>query len=1178
VINPIDPINIIALRSCGGQSVSGKRDNLTAIKRGIKDKIRSIEVTGITGSALAYLLSQLLAEIDHACLIILPNSEEAGKFYRDLDFFLPHESNKRVLLFPSYDIIPLTGLSPPKELISQRIEALYALSTSNDPVVVTSFEALMTRLLPKEMLLNSADYIAINEEIDRDDMIEKLLTLGYFRTSLVEERGDFSVRGGVIDLYPPLYDSAVRVEFWGDTVESIRLFDPVNQRSKTDVKELTILPANEIILSPSSIKRARSMGRLPTGLEIGGSFPGQEAWLRHFYAHLGTVFNYLPKEAHICIAKSDSFADRAKSVLEKLSNEAGRLQDEALEKGRPFPQIDGLFLGIKELKEALVGYPRIDFFDLDASTGIRKEGLVVDLKESLGPGMEYDYKEISHPRISLAPLAAKVKAWIEEGNQIIFICRTEQQAGRLREILLNYQLVAQEIVPDWSGVGRKKGLYICLGHLSQGFRFLDSALIIVTEDEIFGEKKGRERRTKRDQVQAIPWTGFTQLQAGDLVVHQDHGIGRYGGLSKMEISGRVRDFVIIDYANNDRLYIPADRINIIQKYIGLDDENPQLDRLGGRSWMLAKKKAKRSIEEIAKDLVRLYAMRKFLKGFAFSKVDNYYREFEAIFDYEETPDQIKAIDDVLTDMESERPMDRLICGDVGFGKTEVAIRASFKAVMDGKQVAILVPTTVLAEQHHRTFKTRFGSYPVSIAVLSRFVPHSVQKKIVGDLRRGKIGIIIGTHRILSDDVIFKDLGLLIVDEEQRFGVRDKERLKKYRRFVDVLAMTATPIPRTLHMSLMGVRDLSIIQTPPADRLSIQTYVARFDEGIISHAIEREIARGGQIFFVHNRVQTIEIMADMLRRLVPRARIDIGHGQMKERNLEMAMARFLAKETDVLVCTSIIDSGLDIPAANTIIINKVDRFGLAEIYQLRGRVGRSNVKAYAYLLISDGSMITSDAQKRLRVLMDFSQLGSGVNIALNDLRIRGGGNILGLSQSGHIKAIGYELYLKLTEQTIAELKGEVWKEEVSPEIHTDLPVFIPHNYVEESDVRLDIYRRLSTIRGELELREMVREIEDRFGPVPREVLNLISVIKIKIGLKKIGSTGLDIKDGHMIFSLSKDTSLSAPKLVDLVANHPEDFCFLSDQKLRVVSRTKEPLATLEEAGEMIAQFDQYASKE
>ncbi len=1161
-----------------GQAVSEKRDKLAIIRDAIKDGIRSIEVAGIAGSGLAYLLSRILAELECPCLIVLPDSEEARGFYGDLDFFLPHHGDKRVCLFPSYDISPLMGLSPPRELISQRIEALYSLSTSTDPAVVTSLDALLMRILPKEMLLKSVDHLAINGEIDRDELIRKLLTLGYFRTSLVEERGDFSVRGGVIDLYPPLYDSPVRVELWGDTVESIRLFDPVSQRSKADLKELTILPANEIILTPSNIKRARSTGRLPIGVEIGASFPGQEAWLQHFYPDLDTIFHYLPKQGYICIVRSDNFPAAATATMEKLTEEAARFQNEALEKGKLFPQTARLFIGMKELGEALDGYPRIDFFDLQVTTGLRKAGLVVDAKESLGPGMVYDHREIGHQKVSIAPLAAQVKTWIEEGNLIILICRTEQQASRLREILLNYDLVVHEIVTDWSGIKGKRGLYICLGHLSQGFRFLDSALIIITEDEVFGEKKGREGRTKREGVKAIPWTGLSQLQVGDLVVHQDHGIGRYGGLSKMEIESRVRDFVIIDYADNDRLYIPADRINIIQKYIGLDDENPQLDRLGGRSWMLTKKRAKRSIEEIAKDLVKLYAMRKLLKGFAFSKPDNYYREFEALFDYEETPDQIKAIDDVLTDMELERPMDRLICGDVGFGKTEVAIRASFKAVMDGKQVAVLVPTTVLAEQHRHTFKRRFDSYPVRIAVLSRFVPSSMQKRITGDLRRGTIDIVIGTHRILSDDVVFKDLGLLIIDEEQRFGVRHKERLKKYRHFVDVLAMTATPIPRTLHMSLMGVRDLSTIQTPPADRLSIQTYVTRFDEDTISHAIERELDRGGQVFFVHNRVQTIGRMADTVRGLVPEARIDIAHGQMKERDLEAAMIRFLAKQTDVLVCTTIIDSGLDIPSANTIIINGVDRFGLAEIYQLRGRAGRSNVKAYAYLLISDGSAMTDDAQKRLKALMDFSQLGSGVNIALHDLRIRGGGNILGFSQSGHIKAIGYELYLKLIEQTMAELKGEEWREEVFPEINSDLPVFIPHSYIEESDVRLHIYRRLSTIKDELELQEMVREIEDRFGPPPKEVLNLISIIKVKIGLKRIGSTRMDVEDGHVILSFSKDTHLSTPMLTDVAAPHPGSLRLLSDRKLKVMSERKEALATIEEAGNIVARLERYLVKD
>jgi transcription-repair coupling factor (superfamily II helicase) len=1125
--------------------MSDRINKINTIKREIKNKTSLIEVIGISGSAASYLLAQALTEASHPFLIILPSPEEAREFYRDLIFFLPEQA-KKIFLFPAYDISPLAGLSPPKELISQRVGALYALSTSQDAIVVTSANAIMVNLIPKDILLKSVEYIAVNEDIDREDFMKKLLLFGYFRTSLVEERGDFSVRGGVIDLYPPLYDSAIRIEFWGDTVESIRIFNPISQRSKGDIKELTILPVNEIILTPVNIKRARSMGRLPVSLDIGGSFPGQEAWSRHFYPYLDNIFRYLPGGGQISVVNSDSFPGSAKSILVKFNKEVKKFQNDALENGKPFPQTDGLFLGMEELEEAIALFPKINFFNLNVRTNKGGNGLTVDMSGLLEGDLLRGYHDVARKQISIEPLAGKIEEWIEQGKQIVLLCRTEQQAARLQEILLNYKLAVKELLQDWSNVKKSKGLYICLGHLSQGFGYPESALIIITEDEIFGKKTGGERKAKRDSVQAIPWTDLSQLQENNLVVHQDHGIGRYKGLSRMKIGEKIRDFVIIEYVDNDRLYIPAERINIIQKYVGLEDENPQLDRLGGRSWSIAKKKARKSIEKIAKELLKIYAMRKLHKGFAFSKPDNYYREFEATFDHEETRDQAKAIDDVLLDMESERPMDRLICGDVGFGKTEIAIRASFKAVMDGKQVAILSPT-----------------------------PKSMQKRTVAELTRGKVDIIIGTHRLLSDDIIFKDLGLLIIDEEQRFGVKAKEKLKKYRKSIDVLAITATPIPRTFHMTLMGVRDFSIIQTPPAERLAIQTYISKYDEDIISQGIERELDRGGQIFFVHNRVRNIDVIADRIAMLAPRAKIDIAHGRMREKELEGAMIRFLNKETDILVCTTIIDSGLDIPSANTIIINRVDRFGLSEIYQLRGRVGRSGTKAYAYLLISENSKITNEAQKRLKVLMDFSQLGSGVNIALNDLRIRGGGNILGFSQSGHIKTIGYELYLKLIGKTMAELKGEVFQEEIFPEINIDLPVSIPHDYIVESDVRLDIYRRLSSNKDEDEIAEMEMEIEDRFGPLPKEASNLISVIKVSLGLKKIRSKRLDINDGSMVFSFSEDTPLSTERLAKLVTDHPNNFSFLSDRKLKVIIKKNTHLNNLEEAENIITGLKDYA---
>lgn len=1149
-------------------------DNSKKISRGVKDRIRLIEVIGASGSAASYLLAEAVKEVRYPFLIVLPSPDEAKIFYNDLVFFLP-EQTRRIFFFPAYDVSPFTGLSPPKEVTSRRIGALYALSTLEGAIVVTSIDSMMMRLIPKDVLLKSVEYIAVNEDIDRDDLIKKLLVFGYFRTSIVEERGDFSVRGGVIDLYPPLYDSAIRIEFWGDTVESIRAFDPISQRSRSEMQDLTILPASEILLTPINIKRARSMGRLPMSPDVGASFPGQEAWLKHFYPCLDHIFSYLPAEGYLSILNYDRFSGNAGSVLRKYLKETEKFENDALEGGRPFPQTDGLFLSKEELDKAIPSFPKIYFFNIPVKAELEESSLVIDLSGAIHDYLIQPISDRDKKHASLGVLAEKIREWIEQGNRVILLCRTEQQRGRLQEILLNYSLDITALLRDWSDLKKGRGLYICLGHLSQGFEYPESSLIIITEDEIFGKKTHGERSTKFDSLETMPWNDLTELQENNLVVHQDHGIGRYKGLVRMKIGEKIRDFLIIEYLDNDRLYIPAERMNIIQKYVGVEDDNPPLDRLGGRAWTAAKKKARKSIERIAKELLKIYAARRLYRGFSFSKPDNYYREFEGSFDYEETKDQSKAIDDVLSDMESEKPMDRLICGDVGFGKTEVAIRASFKAFMDGKQVAILAPTTVLAEQHFQTFRKRFNSYPVRINVLSRFVPKSEQREIIAELAHGKVDIIIGTHRLLSDDITIKDLGLLIIDEEQRFGVKAKEKLKKYRSSIDVLAMTATPIPRTFHMTLMGVRDLSIIQTPPAERLAIQTYISEYDEEIISQAIERELDRGGQIFFVHNRVKDIEGIASRVSNLAPRARIDIAHGQMREKELEDAMVRFLNKETDVLVCTTIIDSGLDIASANTIIINRVDQFGLSEIYQLRGRVGRSDTKAYAYLLVSERSRITGEAQKRLKVLMDFSQLGSGVNIALNDLRIRGGGNILGFSQSGHIKAIGYELYLKLIEKTIAELKGEVFQEEIVPEINIDLPVSIPYDYIAESDVRLDIYRRLSSTKDELEIGDMEREVIDRFGPFPEEVSNLLSVIRVSLGLKKIRSKKLDINDKSMVFSFCQDTPLSSERLAKLASNNPDNFSFLTGHKLKVFSKRNGHLNRLKEAENIIKGLKDYA---
>ncbi|MDY7037161.1 MAG: transcription-repair coupling factor, partial [Thermodesulfobacteriota bacterium] len=1080
-----------------------------------------------------------MLKIEKPFLVILPRAKDAGRFYKELEFFFPEvyvhadPGERRLYDFPVYDLSPLTGLSPHKDVVTRRLQALYTLTSQKNPIVVTSIEAILLRILPKEIMIKALEYMEVGEEVEREPLLQRLEINGYLHTSLVEERGDYSVRGGVIDIFPPLYSHPVRLEFWGDRIESMRFFDPLTQRSTRSLDEMVLLPANEIIWGKENVKRARSMGRLPGIASDGGSFPGQEAWLNHFYSYLDTLFDYFPQDGILTLIdpyqaklETDKFRDRFRRDRERYRQDAEERED-------PFPETEGALISDQKIEYYFQKYKRFDLSELaihnqngpSRSIHIRAVSKIDD---------DLDVRFTGKGRVSMAPLAEKLSGWLDLGSRIILVCRTEQQARRLEEILKNYKVDVDEVVTRWEGVPRGKGLGICLGRLSKGFTWPDLGLYVVSEDEIFGPKKSRAGKgTSGVTKKGLNWTAFSQLKEGDLIVHQDHGIGRYEGLCKMEIEQKANDFLIIGYASDDRLYIPADRVSILQKYVGMDEKNPRLDQLGGRSWKLAKQKAKKSVKEIARQLIELYALRKHRQGYAFSRQDNYYREFEATFEHEETSDQIKAIDDVLSDMESERPMDRLVCGDVGFGKTEVAIRASFKAVMDGKQVAMLVPTTVLAEQHYETFRKRMDPFHLKVGVLSRFKTRAEQKEVIAKVRSKKIDILIGTHRLLQKDISFMDLGLLIIDEEQRFGVKQKETLKKYRALVDVLALTATPIPRTLQMSLMGVRDLSLIATPPEDRLAIQTYLTPYDEPTIINAIESEIERGGQIFFVHNRVHTIENMTHKLMELVPRARFAIAHGQMKERELEDTMNRFLRKDIDVLVCSTIIESGLDIPSTNTIIINEADCFGLSQIYQLRGRVGRSEENAYAYLLISGGSRMTRESKKRLKALMDFSHLGAGINLAMHDLKIRGGGNIIGFSQTGHIQAVGYELYLKLIEQAIAELKGEEWHEEINPEINMGITAYIPGYYVSDADVRLNLYRRMSSLREESELEAMAEEIHDRFGPPPLEVSNLLSIMSVRLMLKKIRVIRLDMNDKGLILTFSHDTDVEPEDLIKIV---------------------------------------------
>ncbi|MBN2033457.1 MAG: transcription-repair coupling factor [Deltaproteobacteria bacterium] len=1141
----------------------------------MKEGVQELKITGLSGAGRAYFFSRLFVEVEKTCLVVLPTAKDAGRFYKELAFFLPElfvsgdPETRRLYDFPLYDISPLKGLSPHSDIVARRIQALYALSSVLGSVVVTSTEALLLRMVPKEAVVEALEPMEAGEEMDREKLLKKLEACGYQRTSLVEQRGDYSVRGGVIDIYPPLYSNPIRLEFLGDTLESIRHFEPLGQRSLANLMEFVFLPANEIIMGEGNIRRARSMGRLPSLFKEACSFPGQEAWLNHFYPRPGTLFDYLPQKGLLLLMDPLRIRKESKVFVEKFSAEKEKYRKEAEERKRPFPEIKGVVLSPEEMETAFQRFQRIRCGDLFVDSGRHESPASLHITGGFKVDEDLTLKLGGRGRVSMAPLAEKISAWLERGARVVLVCRTEQQAGRLREILHNYEVEVNHMAGCWNDVPSGKGLFICLGRLSEGLSWPSENLIVVSEDEIFGPKRSHSRDGASEG--GINWTAFSQLKQGDLVVHQDHGIGRFHGLVKMEIEQKVNDFVIIEYTGNDRLYVPADRISILQKYIGADEKDPKLDQLGGRSWEVAKEKARKSIREIAKHLVELYALRKHRKGHAYSRPDPCYREFEAGFEHEETRDQIKAIEDVLEDMEGDRPMDRLICGDVGFGKTEVAIRAAFKAVMDGKQVAVLVPTTVLAEQHHDTFRKRMSLYPVRIAVLSRFKSRAEQKEIVAGARSGKVDILIGTHRMLQKDVSFRDLGLLIIDEEQRFGVKQKEAIKRYRALVDVLALTATPIPRTFHLSLMGIRDLSLIETPPEDRLPIQTILTPYEEQNIGRAIEFEIQRGGQVFFVHNRVRSIEAMKRDLEKLVPHARLAVAHGQMKEKDLEETMMRFLNKELDVLVCTTIIESGLDIPSVNTIIINEVDRLGLAQIYQLRGRVGRSDENAYAYLLLSPEAELTRDAEKRLKALMDFTHLGAGIQLAMHDLKIRGGGNILGFAQSGHVSAIGYELYLKLIEQSVAELKGEEWQEEINPEINVNLPAHLPTSYIRDTDLRLNLYRRLSNLKEESELTCMAEEMKDRFGSPPEEVKNLLKIMSLRLLLKRLRLLRLDATQNGFTLTFSSDTPVKPETLLRLVKRDPRRYRFLSEHKLRVMLSAGTALTTIDQAKNILRDF-------
>jgi transcription-repair coupling factor (superfamily II helicase) len=1021
-------------------------------------------VGGLAGSMRAMLAALLYREVSRTVVVVCPDESEGLR--DDLESILGAD---HVLYLPDWEILPYDDFSPHEEIVGTRLCTLSALLGGRAAVVVVPARSFLRRVIPPDDLRDAIIALSAGQSIGPDSLMSHLVSTGYTRANVVEDIGTFSMRGGIFDVYGQGGEYPVRIEFFGNDIESIREFDPASQRSIRKIDWVSLLPFREVVLSDDAIERflshfkrgdfrKRHMEDIVMHVKERFFFDGIEAYAPYFYSAGTTVEAYLPDDAFYVLADSELLAEKASAFLA----EAETLYEE------------------RSRKQALPP-PREMFSDWAGAQQFLERRATVDVVGIKSEDDDYRI-DVRSPDPFAGSLKILREALVDaagRGYETFILCDNIGQAERL-----------EEIVP-----GEDARVTIGVGLLSQGFVFPEAGLQVLTDHEIFGRYRRRPRypRFKGEG----PVESYRALKLGDYVVHIDHGIGQYGGVERLVVDGRETECLLIHYQDSDRLYVPIEQLDLLQKYIGKDGEPPSLSKLGGAGWERVKARTRRAVKQMAEDLIRIYALRQARAGFAFSLDSRWQRELEASFIYDDTPDQVRTTTEIKADMETAKPMDRLICGDVGYGKTEVAMRAAFKAVQDGKQVALLVPTTVLAQQHFYTFRERLAEYPVTVEMLSRFRTRKQQKVVVEGLQAGQVDIVIGTHRLLQKDVEFNDLGLVVIDEEQRFGVAHKEKFKHLRATVDVLTLTATPIPRTLHMALMGARDMSIIDTPPRGRLPVDTEIAKFDEEVIVSAILRELDRGGQVFFVHNRVETIDTVAAHLMSLLPNVRFAVAHGQMKERDLERVMIDFVDREFDVLVSTMIVESGLDIPNVNTIIVNRAETLGLAQLYQLRGRVGRSKHRAYAYFLLPKKRRLTDVQRKRLRALSEFTELGSGFKVAMRDLEIRGCGNVLGPEQSGYVAEVGFDLYVKLLEEAVKELRGEPVEARITTKIETDVPAFIPDTYVEDEKQRVIFYKKLVEARKLDEVAELERELLDRFGRIPAEGLNLLEFQRLRI---------------------------------------------------------------------------------
>ena len=1069
----------------------------------VKNKISPIELSGLADVGKVQIISATSEVVKRPILIITYNEIKAKKMLEDLKYFM-----KNIDYFPRREIVAYDYEVESKDIPYERIEVLNKIKENKTDIVITTVEALMQKMISKELLYKYVIQFKIGDTYDLETIKQNLILLGYERNDLVENKGQFSIRGGIVDIGLS-EKQGIRIEFWGDEVDSIRYFNIASQRSTEMVQEVLIKPAHEFIVEniEAVCKKIEQKYNEQSDIEMirNGSYISKiDKYFNEFYEEQNTILDYINKNYIIFIDENSKIEARKNNIILDNNN----LIKSLIEKEKFIPEtiknISGFEYDLKNMQT-------IYLQESDLYTHQNR--------------YEFRYRTINFFKSEIDIVIADIKTYINDNKKIIILGGTQNTCKKILN-LLNDRQIPHKYAEKIENV--KNGeVIVTLGSISSGFECYDLKLVVINMSE--GLEQVAKRKKSSNAFKEAQKVVYADLKPGDYVVHKSHGIGEFIGINTITADKVTKDYIKIKYKDEDILYVPTSSLDTVRKYIGTGDKEPRLNRLGSKEWENTKNRVKNNLREVAKDLIELYAKRQKMQGFAFSKDNEWQKQFEDEFPYQETDDQLRCIEEAKKDMEQAKPMDRLLCGDVGYGKTEVAIRLAFKAVMDQKQVAYLVPTTVLANQQYEEFKTRMSEFAINVELLNRFRTTKEQENVIKKLKLGEIDIVIGTHRILSKDVEFKDLGLLIIDEEHRFGVQDKEKIKQLKNSVDVLTMTATPIPRTLHMSILGIRDMSVIYEPPQNRRPVQTYVLEYDDEVVKEAITREIERNGQVFYLYNKVEGIEKKSNEVSKLVPEAKVGFAHGKMTGKELEQIMMDFIQKKIDVLVCTTILESGIDIPNANTIIVENADRLGLAQLYQIRGRVGRSDRQAYAYITYKREKLLSEVADKRLKAIKEFTEFGSGFKIAMRDLEIRGAGSLLGEIQHGHMEQVGYDTYCRLLDEVVKEMKGIEVKEEQDIQLDIDVSSYIPDNFIESNSQKIEIYQNIALCRTEEDIQNVIDEIIDRYGHMPEELENLIEIARIKNLCKEANVLKISQRKDKVVFYFDK--SKFNPEIVD-----------------------------------------------